>query len=316
MRAIVVEKPGQSPVAAEFPDPEPAAGEQELELVAAGVHWVVRSLASGQHYGSQDSYPLVPGVDAVARTADGRLVFTGWVRSPWGTMAERLAAPVGLELPDGADPLAIAAGLNPGMSCWLPLVARKDELGSLGTVLVIGATGMAGRMAAQAALHLGAHRVVGVGRDPERLAHLAELGITTAHADAPDPARAIAEALDGSAPSLVLDYVWGSAAEAAFGALARRGMGDDDADITYTQIGSLGGPTAALPGSLLRSRRIRIVGSGAGSSSTQLIMAELPQLMGLITDGTLSVPYTPYSFDQAAEAWAAASGARRAVITP
>jgi hypothetical protein len=46
----------------------------------------------------------VPGVDAVARTQDGRLVYTGLPRPPWGTMAERLVTPFEVELPAGADP--------------------------------------------------------------------------------------------------------------------------------------------------------------------------------------------------------------------
>lgn len=315
MRAIVVEGPGRTPVAAEFADPEPRPGEQVVELVASGVHWVSRALAAGLHYGSEGTYPVVPGVDAVARTEDGRFVYTGWVRSPWGTMAERLAVPASIDLPDGADPLAVAAGMNPGMSGWLPLTARVEERGSLGTVLVLGATGMSGRMAAQSALHLGADRVVGLGRDAGRVDQLRSLGVEAAPLG-DDPVAAIAGALGGEAPGLVLDYVWGEVAEAAFAALARRGLGDDDADITYTQVGSLGGPTAALPASLLRSRRIRVVGSGAGSASTQRILTEVPRLMRLIADGTLELPYRAYPFAQVAEAWADDSGARRAVVTP
>ncbi|XKK39727.1 hypothetical protein HFP72_02280 [Nocardiopsis sp. ARC36] len=109
MRAAVVNGPGVSPVCAEFPDPEPKPGHEPLHLVGAGLHHVVRGLASGQHYGSGHAYPLVPGVDAVARTAGGSLVYTGFARAPWGTMAERMVTPFELELPAGADP-----------SPWLP----------------------------------------------------------------------------------------------------------------------------------------------------------------------------------------------------
>jgi hypothetical protein len=45
-----------------------------LNLMGAGRHHVVRALVSGRHCGSGKAYPLVPGVDAVARSADGRLV--------------------------------------------------------------------------------------------------------------------------------------------------------------------------------------------------------------------------------------------------
>jgi hypothetical protein len=43
-------------------------------------------------------------------------------------------------------------------------------------VLILGATGNAGQMAVQVAKHLGASRVIAVGRDADRLALLAELG--------------------------------------------------------------------------------------------------------------------------------------------
>ena len=77
-------------------------------------------------------------------------------------MAERMAVPAqfGIELPAGADPLAVAAGMNPGSASWLPLNKRHDQLGERGlaTVLVLGATGMSGSIAADNAYALGARR--------------------------------------------------------------------------------------------------------------------------------------------------------------
>ena len=105
----------------------------------------------------------------------------------------------------------------------------------------------------------------------------------------------------------MLDYVWGPAAETAFAALGRRGLDDDAADIDYVQIGSLGGLDARVPGSLLRSRRNRISGSGAGSVSTERMVAELPAMMALIADGTISGGMIPkvetciYALEQGVE---------------
>ncbi len=298
MRAAILTAPDSVPVCAEFPDPEPLPGHDLLELVGAGLHQVVRSLATGRHYGSSHAYPLVPGVDAVARTADGRLVYTGWPRAPWGTVAERLATPVGVELPVGADPLAVAAGMNPGMSGWVPLTLHREARGPLGTVLVLGATGMAGHMAVQSAFALGAERVVAAGRDPQALDWLATTGaVAVSLADDAALANALADA-----PDLVLDYVWGPVAEAAFAALGRRGLGDDTADISYVQIGAVAGRDAAVPATLLRSRRIRISGSGAGSVSTERMIAELPKVAALIADGTLDAPYTAYPLDRIGDA--------------
>lgn len=313
MYAAVLTAPDATPVAMEFPDPEPLPGRPMLTLVGAGIHPVVRSVASGRHYGSADGYPLVPGVDAVARHDDGTLVYTGFTRPPWGTMAERLATPFDIPLPVGADPLAIAAGMNPAMSGFLPLVTHLERRGALGTVLILGATGMAGRAAVQAARVLGADRVIAAGRDPRSLEQLAALGAEPVSIDG--SADALTAAVRQGAPSLVLDYVWGPVAEAAFTALARRGMDEDDADISYVQIGGLAGPEASLPASLLRSRRITVSGSGAGSLSTQQIMAQLPRLMGYLADGTIAVPYTAYPLDHIADAWAHHDRSR-AVVTP
>jgi NADPH:quinone reductase-like Zn-dependent oxidoreductase len=315
VRAAVVTEPGARPICTEFPEPEPLPGQELLTLVGAGVHWVVRSIAAGRHYGSDHGYPLVPGVDAVARATDGRLVYTGWPQPPWGTIAERLATPIGLDLPPGADPLAIAAGTNPGMSGWLPLTARLDELGRLGTVLVLGATGMSGSMAVQSALTLGAERVIAAGRDPEALGRLEARGVHVVRLTTDDAVDSLAAAVADTPPSLVLDYVWGPVAEAAFAALGRHGLTQDTADIAYVQIGSLGGTNAALPAALLRSRRIRVTGSGAGSASTQRMLAELPKVMTLIADGTLTVPYTAYPLSHVRDAWDH-QGPGRAVVTP
>lgn len=314
MRAAVLTEPGRAPVCGDFPEPEPFDGSAEFELVGAGLHQVVRSIASGRHYGSAGRYPQVVGVDAVARRADGALVYTGFTRAPWGTMAERLATPGGFELPAAADPLAVAAGVNPGLAGHLPLRARREELGALDTVLILGATGMSGRMATQAARHLGATQVVGVGRDPERLEQVAACGaVPVALGD--DPAGAIRDGLDGDAPDIVLDFVWGGVAEAAFEALGRTGMGQDTADITYCQIGALAGPTAAVPSTLLRSRRIRLIGSGAGSATQQDIEAALPEVIELIASGVFTVPYRSFALADVDLAWAHA-GSERAVVVP
>ena len=78
---------------------------------------------------------------------------------------------------------------------------------------------------------------------------------------------------------------------------------------------AVAGSDAAVPATLLRSRRIRISGSGAGSVSTERMIAELPKVAALIADGTLDAPYTAYPLDRIGEAWAHA-GRDRAVVTP
>ncbi|RBQ17638.1 zinc-binding alcohol dehydrogenase family protein [Spongiactinospora rosea] len=282
--------------------------------MGAGLHHVVRGQASGRHYGGGQTYPLVPGIDAVARTDDGRLVYTGLARAPWGTMAERLVTPFEVDLPAGADPLAVAAGMNPAMAGWMPLIGHRGEAGALGTVLVLGATGMSGGLAVRTALALGAHQVIAAGRDHQALERLRDLGVLTVPLTAPDAGSALAAAVAGAQPTLVLDFVWGPVAEAAFAALGMTGM-DGGAAIDYVQIGSLAGSEAALPAALLRARRIQIRGSGLGSVSKAELIAEFPEIIARFADGTLDVPYTRYPLSRVGEAWSH-QGRTRAVIVP
>lgn len=151
MKAAIIESAVTIPSYCEFAEPVVDERREVVSLIAAGIHPVVRSLAAGRHYGSHGVWTMVPGVDAVARKADGTLIFTGRVAAPFGTMAERMAVPGGTELPDGADPVQVAAAMNSGLASWVPLLGRLNEIESLRTVLVLGATGTAGLLAVQLA---------------------------------------------------------------------------------------------------------------------------------------------------------------------
>ncbi|HET9697870.1 MAG TPA: hypothetical protein VFP40_13445, partial [Terriglobales bacterium] len=220
-------------------------------------------------------------------------------------------------LPPGADPVQIAGGMNPGMSSWLPLIFRKRESEKLGTVLILGVTGMAGLLAVQNAFALGAEGVIGAGRNAEGLQQAAAKHAQTVAltGERQTDGHAIANALGKSAPSLVLDFVWGEPAEATFDALASAEFQTEDkADIAYVQIGSMAAAEASLPASLLRSRRIRVTGSGLGSASLADVMAQVPIYMNLIADGRVKVPTRVFPLSRIAEAWAAKESGRRTVV--
>lgn len=313
MKAAIVDAAGVRPRYGEFPDPEPQDGETGMEVLAAGIHPVVRRLASGTHYGSDGAYPRVPGVDCVARGADGVARYAGFVRAPWGTLAEGVAARMGVPLPEHSDPAVIAASLNPGMSSWMPLTARLSERGTLDTVLVLGATGIAGRMAVQNALLLGANRVIGLGRDIDRLAEVERLGgVPVAQAEG---AVGLRRGLGGASPSLILDFAWGTAAELVWDALEGQGLNEDEADILHVEIGDSAGTSARLPAALLRSRRMALQGSGAGSGSLADILTQLPVFIEKIASGHVRVPVRRFPLARIDEAWAY-PGPDRAVVIP
>jgi len=205
------------------------------------------------------------------------------------------------------------------MASWLPLQARQAEGGKLGTVLVLGVTGMSGFLAAQNARLLGATRIVGTGRSRPGLERAAAAGADTLAltGDKDTDAEALATALDGNAPGLVLDFVWGPVAETAFQALGRRGLSEDSADIRYVQIGALAGAEAAVPSALLRSRRLTISGSGAGSVPAASIRAQIPAYIQLIADGSVRVPFRTFPLSDIGAAWtASAEPGPRVVLVP
>ena len=91
-----------------------------------------------------------------------------------------------LAVPDGVDDVTAAAVLNPGMAAWKTLV-WEGELTAGQSVLVLGATGTSGRIAAQLATRHGA--------------------------------RVVAAIAAQGPYDLIIDYLWGAPAEAVFTAL-------------------------------------------------------------------------------------------------
>ncbi|MGW2682466.1 quinone oxidoreductase family protein [Streptomyces sp. NPDC001414] len=317
MRAAVVRSFDHAPRYEEFPAPGPAEGRLPVEMVAAGLHPRVRSGASGTHYTSDGRLPLIPGVDGVGRLPDGHLVYFVADDEVPGTMAEQaLVDPRrSVPLPDGADPVTIAAAVNPAMSSWVAL-RRRITFRAGQSVLVLGATGNAGRAAVQIARHLGAARIVAAGRDPRRLDLLPGLGATDVVSLAGDPDQDYARLGEAAADvDVVIDYTWGAPTERAVPAVLTR-RADRSAPLAWIQIGSLAGPEITLPSAWLRAADLRFMGSGQGSVTARGIVAELPSLMAEITRGTVTADAVPVPLSQVEEAWTApVEPGRRIVLT-
>ncbi|HEY1703896.1 MAG TPA: zinc-binding alcohol dehydrogenase family protein [Trebonia sp.] len=319
MKAAVVTSYGEPPRYADFPLPA-TLGEHEMivDVLAAGLHRVVRSRASGAHYSADGTLPFVPGIDGVGRDPGGRLRYFIQQDSTLGTMAEQTVIDTrrSVVLPDGTDPVAVAAAVNPAMSSWLALRYRAGFTAGQ-DVLILGATGSAGRMAVAAAQMQGARRIIAAGRDPQRLAALTEFGAGTRVSLAGSPDEA-AERLASAAADVdvVLDYLWGEPAAAAITALITA-RPDRGKPLSWVQIGSVAGATAAVPSAALRSAKFRITGSGIGSVTAPEIIAELPGLAAAITSGSLRAEARPVPLADVESAWTEpADTIRRTVITP
>jgi len=291
MNAAVVTSFAEPPHYQRFEVPHPRTADEALvDVLAVGLHPRVRSGAAGTRYTSSGALPMIPGIDAVGQRGDGKLVYFVATDDVIGTMADQaLADPRrSVELPAGADVAKVAATMNPAMSSWVAL-HRRVRLEPGQSVLVLGATGNAGTMAVQVARRLGAGRVVGAGRDLERLRALGPAGADdvvrlTDDGDATDAALAAAAAES----DIVLDYLWGGPAERAMAALLTA-RSDRSGPLDWIQIGAVAGPTIEMRSQFLRSANLRLQGSGQGAVSPQTYVAELPALVIEISAGTIAV---------------------------
>ncbi len=87
--------------------------------------------------------------------------------------------------------------------------------------------------------------------------------------------------------------------------------------LDWIQIGSVAGPTAAIPSAALRAADLRIMGSGQGSVSTAAIVGELPALAAKIAAGTLTVNPRSVPLSDVEATWdAPVAPGTRAVFLP
>ena len=307
MRAAIYTKPGAPPEPGTFEDPVAGDDQAVLEVRAAGLNPYDLTLASGA-MGPQP-LPRVAGLEAVGTLPDGARVYVGSSVRPFGAFAERtLVDPSrAFAVPDGlADHLAVALGIS-GLAAWLPLTYQA-RLQPGERVLVLGATGVVGRIAVQAARLLGAGRVVGAGRHRASLEALRELGAhaVVALGEGDDAAALQAEADDGY--DVVLDTVYGSPFVAALAATA--------AYARLVTIGGGAGQVAEVPyGALLGRTHIGHATGFVPADAQREAYAALTRHALL---GELDVEIERVALDRVAEAWATqASGAhRKLVIVP
>ena len=317
MRAAVVTSFDTPPTCQDFPTPAPPTPDEVLvDVLAVGLHPRVRSQANGSHYTSSDELPLVPGIDGVGRAPDGSVRYFVLPDTTMGSLAEQTVIDLrrSVVLPPGADPVLIAAAMNPAMSSWIAL-RRRISFATGQSVLVLAATGNAGRMAVQVARRLGAAQVIGAGRHADRLAVLTGLGAdvtVSLDGDPDDVARQLGRVAGDV--DVVLDYLWGPPTSAAMRAVVEN-RNDRGKSLTWIEIGSVGGPVAAIPSAALRAARLQLVGSGQGSVPTRDILAELPELAAEITGGTFQIDARTVGLGDIGSAWTD-PGSERVVVIP
>ncbi|WP_312018537.1 zinc-binding alcohol dehydrogenase family protein [Streptomyces sp. I05A-00742] len=325
MSAAVLHALGRTPRCERFPEPVAGEGETLVHVTAAALKPVDRWMADGSHYAHHREFPTVVGTDGVGRLDDGRRVVFLGTRRPHGGMARRTVAPDGtwFPLPDdiAVDDVTVAAVTNPGLAAWKAIIWR-GRLRPGQTVLVLGATGTSGRIAVQLAKRYGAARVVAAGRDQRVLDELRTLGAdATLRLDRPadELVDAFAEEAARTPFDLVVDYVWGSPAQALFTALTRPGLTplQETSRVLHVQVGQTAGEHVSLSGNALRSTALEIVGSGSGASpSPAQALTAYDELLRGCADGGIRLAIEQLPLSEVEHAWKTAGSARRTVLVP
>jgi NADPH:quinone reductase-like Zn-dependent oxidoreductase len=314
MKAAVVLEAGKAPSFCEFDDPVPLAGEVVVTVTASALTHFTKIRAQGGHFSFNTRPPFVAGIDGVGKLADGRRVYFLFPRIPFGGMAQKTVVRSSqcVAVPDEVDDITLAAIADPGMSAWVALESRA-KLAHGESVLVNGATGSAGCMAVQIARHLGAGKIIATGRNREALDSLLALGADKIIALEHDgkPLEMVLREQFEQGVDIVLDYLWGSSAERI---LAAASAAKEKDPIRFVQIGTASAPSIALPGTVLRSSTVQIIGSGFGSASLEEIMVIMAKLMQATAVVNFKIATTMLPLCRVEEAWSMGNGPPRVVL--
>ncbi|KQU56221.1 hypothetical protein ASG84_20900 [Rhodococcus sp. Leaf278] len=308
MKAAVLKEFGV-PTYTDHDDPAPADGLEVIDVAAATLNAVDIVIAAGTHYLSPRSLPTVIGIEGAGTTQDGRRVYFSPVLSPHGSMAEQTLVPTAslIELPDGLDFSTAATLGNAGLAALMPLT-HGARMTPGENVVILGGTGVVGRLAVQAARLLGAGSITVVGRDENALESTRELGATATVAIGDKSVEELSSAIRqaSSGADVVVDYAWGTVALAALHAGNRL--------VRLVQIGDRAGAETTVPAQLMRSLGASILGFmplhyGQGATSQAY-----RTLTGWAVAGRIAVEYENMPLAEVANAWERAPRTRHKLV--
>ena len=207
-------------------------------------------------------------------------------------------------LPEGADLLQVAAGVNPGMSSWMALTQRCEGLEPGFSVFVMGVTSASGKVAVSLARHLGAGKIIGLARNEKAMQDMGLDEVIVLKERVEETEWEKAGKVD-----VVLDYLYGVPTELFMKSLK------PGKKIQYVQVGSLAGETFAFPSAVLRSNDIVLRGSGPGAWSMAALSKELPELLKALT-GIEKQKVRVEKLADIERVWVEPAGSERLVFVP
>ncbi|WP_028500495.1 quinone oxidoreductase family protein [Microvirgula aerodenitrificans] len=318
MHAAVVYSFDTAPVFGRYEEPCETEGHTVVRVLAAPISPIVKSLAAGKHYTAAKALAVqgfVPGIDGVGLNSKGERVYFMFPTPPFGSMAEKslVATAATVPVPEGVEDGRAAAVVTAGLSSWVALTRRAKFLHGE-TVLINGATGSAGSLAVQIALHLGADRIIVTGRNLAKLASfppVVEKIALDEHAD-----TALREAFSRGV-DVVLDYLWGEPASRVIAAATHgRGSRSGEPRLRYVQLGSIAGESIPLAAHAFRSSGLEIIGSGIGSLSMSELIAGAGELLAVLPAAGFDTPVKNVLLRDVTDAWNDVSEAYRIVLRP
>jgi NADPH:quinone reductase-like Zn-dependent oxidoreductase len=310
MKAAVINGPSQKPQYADFPEPVAKEGKELISVRAAALSPFTKGRASGAHYSAHGMFPAVVGADGVGITQAGHRVYFVLPEPPNGAMAEKtiVGSRQCIDLPAGMDDVTAAAIANPGMSVWAALMERA-HLHAGETVLINGATGIAGRLAVQIAKYLGASKIIATGRDAEALEEVRSLGadvVIPFNLDASNPrgSQQYKSALKeqfAAGINVVVDYLWGKSAETVIVAIAE--AVEDARPVRFVHVGGASGGNVEVPGAALRSSAIVLMGSGNKSIPMPRLLASIKSVFDCFVPAKLRIKTKAVPLAEVEETW-------------
>jgi NADPH2:quinone reductase len=219
MKAMQITKFG-GPEVMEYVDlsePQIKAGEELITVTAIGINYADTHQTENSYLSKQE-LPLVPGIEVVGTTTDGRRVLAPAGSGGYAQMAAVNQRAM-IEIPTGVSDQQALCMLVQGSTAW-HILKTVGHIVPGETVVIHAAAGGVGTIAIQLAKMWGA-KVIASTSSPEKAELAKKLGADiTIDANAEDLAAVMLEANGGKKVNLILEMVGGKTFDASLEVLA------------------------------------------------------------------------------------------------
>ena len=201
----------------DLPEPQIKAGEELITVTAIGINYADTHQTENSYLSKQE-LPLVPGIEVVGTTTDGRRVLAPAGSGGYAQMAVVNQRAM-IEIPAGVSDQQALCMLVQGSTAW-HILKTVGHVVPGETVVIHAAAGGVGTIAIQLAKMWGA-KVIASTSSPEKAELAKKLGAdVTIDANAEDLAAVMLEANGGKKVNLILEMVGGKTFDASLEVLA------------------------------------------------------------------------------------------------